>query len=204
MNLFVIGAQNENKHRFICYLGKYLSGKYRVGIVSLYKKDNYDIDVFEIEEREDLIINSTISNTYDYDVIIYDVIKDRENSEKDKRIFYSMIDKTSLDKNKPAFVAGALSEHSYFVYDNFIKGSSIDKRFISHYLLGEINNCIPIFFIPYNIETYKALVENDFKQCYSLRRLKGEYLNTIINLCNLMNLIGGDESKKILKVCERR
>ncbi|MDF2821526.1 MAG: hypothetical protein K0R15_1967 [Clostridiales bacterium] len=204
MNLFVIGVQNENKHRFICYLGKYLSGKYKVGIVSLYKKDCYDIDVFEIEEREDLIINSTISNTYDYDVIIYDICKDRESLEDGNKIFYSTIDKADMDKNKPNFTTSSLSDQSFIVYDNLIKGSCIDKRFICNYLLGEGNVPKKIFFIHYNLDTQRVLMENDFKQCYSLKRLRGEYLSTIVNLCTLMELTGGDETKKILKVCEGR
>lgn len=204
MNLFVIGMQNESKYRFICYLGKYLSGKYRVGIVSLYRQDSYESDVFEIEEQEDIIVNKTIVNTYDYDVVIYDVSKDRDSLEEGKRIFYSTIDKSSMDKNKPVFTSGIVAKNSFFVYDQLMKGSSIDKRFICNYFFGSVVAGKNILFIHNNLNDQKVMVENDFKQHYSLKRLKGEYLNTIINLCNKLELTREDEMKNILKVCERR
>ena len=204
MNLFIVGAQSEYKYRFICYLGKYLSGKYRVGIVSLYKKDNYTTDIYEIEEQEDMVINCDSINAYQYDVVLYDVNRYRGDLPEGKKVYYTTIDKSYMDKNKLNFSTCMEEESSILIFDNLPRGSSIDKRFLCKYLLGDIQAKHNLFCIHSNLEVQKILLENDYKQRYSLKRLKGEYRNTIINICNLVGLTGGDEAKEILRICERR
>lgn len=175
-----------------------------MGIVSLYKKDSYAADIYEIEEQEDIIINHNGINAYDYDVVIYDVIRYKEELPEGRKIYYTTIDKDCMDKNKPNFMTSDQEESVAFIYDNLPKGSCIDKRFLCKYLLGDVNVSKNVFFIHSSLDTQRILLENDYKQRYSLKRLRGEYLNTIINISNFVGLTGGDEVRQILKICERR
>ncbi|MFP4698008.1 MAG: hypothetical protein ACLFMO_04810 [Eubacteriales bacterium] len=209
-HFYFVGLKDLNKIWFMCYLGKLLTIKGKVNLITDYKLWEEEIQPFELCSKLDYTRRIIKTDYEDYTFVLHDIEDYRELDVLDNAtvIFMTSTQRQAVNYNKSLFykIVIDLSEqvelNRYFIIYNIFLDSKINEKYIK-YAYGEIMNSFDKHIIPFNEWDNMIHIENEYEEKIRLKYLSKQYKNVLNSILIKEEIIDKKKIKKTYNLVER-
>lgn len=195
----ILGSSTNEKEWFIYYIGKLLSAKNKVNIVSKHRSFLERLDNYEYSPQ--LIITRSKDLNFNGDYILYDMDTISE-AVYDATIFYSGITKNEVTYNADLFSLCDAYSNKFYVINGILYESPINAKYL-YERLGLTAGELKIETLMFNDINLSTMIENQYNDRIQIKNLSKPYQKMLSKVLQHMTHLSNKEIRQLFKVAYR-